>query len=100
MVGRDAARALPRVHSANQHFKTWLRGTYRGVSDNQMQVYLDEFVFRFNRRRTPMAAFQTLLGLGNRLAPPVMKGSGTQAWPCGANRIGRSWPYLHQAEPH
>ncbi|HEY5813355.1 MAG TPA: IS1595 family transposase, partial [Terrimicrobiaceae bacterium] len=25
--------------------------------------YLDEFVFRFNRRQTPMAAFQTLLGL-------------------------------------
>jgi hypothetical protein len=34
-----------------------------------MQVYLDEFVFRFNRRRTPMAAFQTLLGLGSRLGP-------------------------------
>ncbi len=69
MVGRDAARALPRVHRVISNFKTWLRGTYRGVSDHQMQVYLDEFVFRFNRRRTPMAAFQTLLGLGSRLAP-------------------------------
>jgi hypothetical protein len=27
-------------------------------------VYLDEYVFRHNRRVTPMAAFQTLLGLG------------------------------------
>jgi hypothetical protein len=26
---------------------------------------LDEFVFRHNRRKTPMAAFQTLLGLGS-----------------------------------
>jgi hypothetical protein len=34
-----------------------------------MQVYLDEFVFRFNRRRTPMAAFQTLLGIGSQLPP-------------------------------
>jgi hypothetical protein len=34
-----------------------------------MQVYLDEFVFLFNRRRMPIAAFQTLLGLGSRLAP-------------------------------
>lgn len=50
MVGRDAARALPRVHRAISNFKTWLRGIYRGVSDYQMQVYLDEFVFRFNRR--------------------------------------------------
>jgi hypothetical protein len=51
------------------NFKTWLRGTYRGVSDHQMQVYLDEFVFWFNRRRTPMAAFQTLLGIGSRRPP-------------------------------
>jgi len=29
--------------------------------ETECQVYLDEFVFRFNRRRTPMAAFQTLL---------------------------------------
>jgi hypothetical protein len=26
-------------------------------------VYLDEFTFRFNRRRTPMSGFQTFLGL-------------------------------------
>ena len=29
-----------------------------------LQVDLDEFVFRDNRRRTPLAALQTLLGLG------------------------------------
>ena len=69
MVGKDAAVALPHVHRVISNFKTWLRGTYRGVSDQQMQVYLDEFVFRFNRRRTPMAAFQTLLGIGSRLPP-------------------------------
>ncbi len=65
--------ALPHVHRAISNFKTWLRGTYRGVSDYQMQVYLDEFVFRFNRRRTPMAAFQTLLGIGSRLGPTTYK---------------------------
>ena len=27
------------------------------------RLYLDEFVFRFNRRRTPQAAFASLLGL-------------------------------------
>ncbi|MGH7115745.1 MAG: hypothetical protein ACREE9_14795 [Stellaceae bacterium] len=31
--------------------------------------YLDEFVFRFNRRRTRHAAFATLLGIGARTAP-------------------------------
>jgi len=49
--------------------RAWLRGSYRGVSEHQLQVYLDEFVFRFNRRRTPMAAFQTLLVIGASLPP-------------------------------
>ena len=40
-----------------------MHGTHRGVSDEHLQVYLDEYVFRHNRRGTPMAAFQTLLGL-------------------------------------
>jgi hypothetical protein len=35
------------------------------VSKNQLQVYLDEGVFRHNRRKTPTAAFQTFLGLGS-----------------------------------
>ena len=38
-----------------------------------MQAYLDEFTFRFNRRRTPMVAFQTLLGLGSQRAPTTYK---------------------------
>jgi hypothetical protein len=38
---------------------------HHGGSPEHMQVYLDEFVFRHNRRRTPLAAFQTLLGLGS-----------------------------------
>jgi len=41
----------------------------RGVSRDQLQVYLDEFVFRHNRCQTPMAAFQTLLGLGTAHSP-------------------------------
>jgi hypothetical protein len=37
----------------------------------RLQVYLDEFAFRFNRRRTPMAAFQTLLGLASGAHGPT-----------------------------
>ena len=33
--------------------------------------YLDEFAFRFNRRHTPMAAFQTLLGLASGVHGPT-----------------------------
>ena len=51
----------------------WLIGTYHGVSKGQLQVYLDEFVFRHNRRRQPMAAFQTLLGLGAGRTPTLYR---------------------------
>ena len=54
---------LPRIHQVFGNLKTWLRGTHHGVEPKHTQAYLDEFVFRFNRRRTPMAAFQSLLGL-------------------------------------
>jgi transposase-like protein len=55
---------LPRAHRAISNLKAWMHGTHRGVGDPHLQSYLDEYVFRHNRRRTPMAAFQTLLGLG------------------------------------
>ena len=60
----DRQVILPRAHRGLANLKTWLQGTHRRPSGKHLQVYLDEFVFRHNRRRTPMAAFQTLLGLG------------------------------------
>jgi transposase-like protein len=58
---------LPHIHRVFSNLKTWLRGTHHGVDTKHLQAYLNEFVFRYNRRRTPMVAFQTLLGLGLRL---------------------------------
>src|SRR2546427_235101 len=66
---RRAEKVLPRVHRVFGNLKTSLRGTHHGVGHQHLQAYLDEFTFRFNRRRTPMAAFQTLLGLGAQQAP-------------------------------
>lgn len=66
---RGAKSVVPLADRAIGNLQQWLIGTYHGVSRNQLQVYLDEFVFRLNRRRTPMAAFQTLLGLGSRRNP-------------------------------
>jgi transposase-like protein len=61
---RPANELLPRAHRAIANLKAWMHGTHRRVSKEHLPVYLDEFVFRHNRRGTPMAAFQTLLGLG------------------------------------
>lgn len=44
-------------------------GTHHGVGRPHLQAYLDEFVFRHNRRGNLEAAFQTLLGLGSKHAP-------------------------------
>jgi len=66
---KGAKSVVPLADRAIGNLKQWLIGTYHGVSRAQLQVYLDEFVFRHNRRKTPMAAFQTLLGLGTQHAP-------------------------------
>ena len=60
---------LPRAHRAISNLKAWMHGTHRGVAYEHLPVYLDEYTFRHNRRATPMAAFQTLLGLGALHAP-------------------------------
>jgi hypothetical protein len=48
---KNAAKQLPRVHRAFANLKTWLLGTHHGVGTKHLPHYVDEFVFRFNRRR-------------------------------------------------
>lgn len=66
---RGAQSVVPLADRAIGNLQQWLTGTYHGVSRDQLPVYLDEFVFRHNRRKQPMAAFQTLLGLGTGRTP-------------------------------
>lgn len=50
-VGGDDDRLLPRVHRAISLIKRWYYGTYHGrIEPENLQAYLDEYVFRFNRR--------------------------------------------------
>jgi ribosomal protein L37AE/L43A/transposase-like protein len=45
-------KALPHIHMIFSLLKRWLLGTHQGaVSEKHMQSYLDEYVFRFNRRK-------------------------------------------------
>ena len=61
--------ALPWIHRLFSNLKRWGLGVYHGLRKANLQHYLDEFVFRFNRRRTRHAAFDTVLGIGTRTAP-------------------------------
>ena len=58
VVGDAPAHAvLPWIHRVFANAKRWALGVYHGLREEHLQAYLDEFVFRFNRRRTPQAAF-------------------------------------------
>jgi transposase-like protein len=51
--GRDRSRAVrlfPWSHAVFSNLKSWLRGTFHGVSRKHLPHYLDEFAFRFNHR--------------------------------------------------
>ncbi len=51
--GEDPGALLPGVHRVASLAKRWLLGTHQGsIDDAHLQSYLDEFVFRFNRRRS------------------------------------------------
>jgi transposase-like protein len=64
VVGRMAAHVvLPWTHRVFANLKRWALGVYHGLRRKHFQTYLDEFVFRFNRRRARHAAFRSLLGI-------------------------------------
>ena len=49
----EASELLPRVHLVISLLKRWLMGTHQGaVSHKHLDYYLDEFTFRFNRRKS------------------------------------------------
>lgn len=62
---------LPVIHLVFSNLKTWLRGTHHGVSPQHLQAYLNEFVFRFNRRFYPFNAFRSLFGIAGDLSAPT-----------------------------
>lgn len=50
----SAHRSLPRAHRVAALLKRWLLGAHQGrVSKRQLDFYLEEFAFRFNRRSSP-----------------------------------------------
>ena len=50
---QSASELLPLVHLVASLLKRWLLGTHQGaVSREHLDYYLDEFIFRFNRRNS------------------------------------------------
>lgn len=66
-----AEATLPMVHLVFSNLKAWLLGTHHGVSHRHLQAYLNEYVFRFNRRFYPMGMFNSVLGIATRVQGPT-----------------------------
>ena len=70
VVGATPAHlVLTWIHRVFSNLKRWALGTFHGLRRAHLRRYLDEFVFRWNRRRHTATAFDTLLGIGTRLRP-------------------------------
>lgn len=71
---------LPMIHITFGNLAAWLLGTHHGVSAQHLQAYLNEFVFRFNRRFWAMAAFDSLLGIAADTMAPTYEGLYGKTW--------------------
>jgi len=69
---KAAEKHLPMIHRVFSNLKTWLDGTHHGrVEPHHLQAYLNEYVFRFNRRFYPMSSFNSILGIASHVMPPT-----------------------------
>lgn len=62
-----AHEALPWIHRVFSNFKSWANGTFHGVRDKHIDTYLNEFVFRWNRRRDFQTNVSTMVMLGQKI---------------------------------
>lgn len=65
----QASTWLPWVHTVTGNLKRFLLGTFHGVTGKYLQEYLNEFCYRFNRRRWEAQLPNRLLSLCVEHAP-------------------------------
>ena len=88
---KDAHKLLPRVHLVISLLKRWLVGTHQGaVSPEHLVYYLDEFTFRFNRRKSRSRGklFYRLVEQAVATDPATYRTMVAQAASCKPQQIG------------
>ena len=73
VVGKMAAHIVLRVHRSFPTSRSGPWASITGCAASTSKPYLDEFVFRFSRRRTRHAAFRSLLGIAAGHQPVLYK---------------------------
>jgi hypothetical protein len=61
MLKSDKGKKFPELHILIMNVKSWLRGIHHKCSEKHMQAYLNEFFYRFNRRKFAGTIFHGLL---------------------------------------
>lgn len=69
----QAGKWLPKVHLIIANLKRFLLGTFHGISADYLQEYIDEFVYRFNRRHWEHQLPQRLLETAVAHVPVQLK---------------------------
>lgn len=70
LAGKVSEKLLHWTHIVISNAKTFVAGTFHGLDGKHLQQYLDEFCYRFNRRRREAELFDRLL-LACATAPPL-----------------------------
>ena len=65
----EGARTLHQFYERFSNLKTWLRGTFHGVSPKHLPRYLQEFTYRFDRRSRESELFFFVLRRAARGEP-------------------------------
>ena len=65
-----SAKLLPWSHVLFSNLKSWLRGTFHGVSKKHMPRYLDEFTYRLNQRWDELHLFGSIVSRA-LVSPPL-----------------------------
>lgn len=57
----EKGRNFPMIHNQIRNFKNWLRGVHSYCSNLNMQDYIKEYFFRFNRRNHRKSVLSKIL---------------------------------------
>ena len=66
----DADSKLKWLHTIISNAKAFVLGTFHGLKTDDLQLYLDEFCYRFNRRYIPHLMFDKLIDSA-LVTPPI-----------------------------
>lgn len=73
-LGLPAHIVFKWIHMVFGNLKRWAMGTFHGFREKHLDAYLNEFVFRWNRRRGFRSNMDIMLGIGRRVGPATHRG--------------------------